>query len=65
MTPNALDVLARAAWLVAAAGQIVADLREDGSPDPLAERLTLAAVLADLFRLAGLPVEREITELLG
>ena len=38
----------------------LATLEDDGIPDPLGERLNLAAVLADLLALAGEPLPAEI-----
>ncbi len=44
--------------------EVVADylatLEDDGIPDPLGERLNLAAVLADLLTLAGEPLPAAI-----
>ncbi len=40
--------------------QLVAELEADGVPDPLAQPFTLAAVAADLLRLAGEPLPLDI-----
>lgn len=46
--------LRTALGVVIAAGMLVAEMRDAGVADPLATQVTLAAVFADLFRLAGL-----------
>ena len=38
----------------------LATLEDDGIPDPLGERLNLAAVLADLLTLAGEPLPPDV-----
>ena len=42
--------------LTTLAERYVSDLEDAGIPDPLAERLAVAAVLADLLTLAGAPL---------
>lgn len=55
----------RWAWLEALTDRLVAVMQADGVPDPLAAPVTLAAVLADLFTLAGAEVPAAITQRLG
>ncbi len=52
-------------WLALLAGRLVAQLREGGCDDPLSEPLMLAAVLSDLFTLAGTVPPAEIRERVG
>ena len=52
-------------WLARITGQLLADLQAEGIVDPLGEPVTLAAVLHDLFTLAGAPVPRDIRERIG
>lgn len=48
--------------LAALVGDYLTILADDGVPDPLGQRLTVAVVLADLLALAGLPVPRTIED---
>jgi len=52
-------------WLAHVAGRLVATMRADGIDEPLAQPVTLAAVLYDLFTLAGAPVPTEIQNHIG
>ncbi len=46
--------------LEALSAQYVRMLEESDIPDPLLERIAVAAVLADLFALAGMPLTPEV-----
>ena len=52
-------------WLNRISDRLIATLREDGIENPLAEPVTLAAVLFDLYTLAGAPVPTEIEQHVG
>ncbi len=43
---------------------LVAELRAEDVPDPLNERFTLAAIWADLARLAGEPLPADVAAVL-
>ncbi len=46
--------------LQALSARYVRMLEESAIPDPLLERIAVAAVLADLFALAGMPLTPEV-----
>ncbi len=51
---------------VAALGmRYVAMLEDAGIPDPLTQRITVAAILVDLYELAGQPVPTPVVLTLG
>lgn len=52
-------------WLARVAGRLVDDMKGAGIEDPLGEPLTLAAVLHDLFTLAGSQAPADIRERIG
>lgn len=54
-----------AAWLADLVARLVAELEDEGVTDPLAEPITLAAVLADLFRMIEAPVPASVATLVG
>ncbi len=56
MTAPARPALAAGTDLPDLIDAYLAELRDAGVPDPLAQPFTLAAVLDDLCRLAGCPV---------
>ncbi len=50
--------------LAALTAQYVGMLEDAGIPRPLQQRITVAAMIADLCRLAGVPVPEEATRAL-
>src|SRR5688572_749326 len=54
-----------AGWLARICDRLVAEMEGAGIDDPMSEPLTLAAVLHDLFTLAGSPVPAPIRERIG
>jgi hypothetical protein len=52
-------------WLESLADRLVASMQAEGIADPLAAPVTLAAVLSDLFTIAGADVPLAITERIG
>jgi len=52
-------------WLAHISRRLIGTMQDEGVDDPLSEPVTLAAVLADLFVLAGAPVPTEIQHHIG
>jgi hypothetical protein len=63
--PSALGTISAPLWLAHLASRLVEMLRAEGITDPLSERLTLAAVLADLFALAGVAMPADVAAHIG
>ena len=65
-TPIPTDAMLLAdGWLNRISDRLIATLRKGGVENPLSEPFTLAAILADIFALAGAPVPTEIQQHIG
>lgn len=64
-TESRPTMIASGACLATLAGRLVAEMEAACVPEPLSQPVTVAAVLSDLFRLAGLSVPRDIADRIG